>query len=119
MIDRARLRESLYCANEVIAERRRRGQPIPGWLREHHAGLATEWLMSESGHESDCGERPLAKDELIPVSEAAEILGISERQARRLSADLDGRIVGGRWVFSKSAVIEYGKERSAEHPRRS
>jgi hypothetical protein len=117
-MSRVRVRESLYCANALIAARRHCGQPIPEWLRQHHAQLTTEWRMSESGHESHCGERQLEEhDELITTSEAAEILGMSRRQAQRLSADLGGRIVGATWVFSKSSVIEYAEERSAGHPR--
>jgi Helix-turn-helix domain len=103
------LRASYFCASEVIRERQRRGQPTPDWLRRHYARLDAEIRMSESGHELSGDQGELELDELITASEVAQILGISKRQAQRLAADLDGKIVGGRWIFTRAAVIEYSE----------
>jgi hypothetical protein len=49
---RADLRESYYCAAEVIKRRRDLGHPTPGWLRQHYAKLDAEIRdLSDSGHE--------------------------------------------------------------------
>ena len=109
MSTQADLRESYYCASEVIRERRRRGQPIPVWLRQHHARLDAEVRMSRVGRESTSDRPQLKEDELITAREAAEILDVSKRQAQRLAPDLDGRIVGGRWLFSKAVVVGYAE----------
>jgi hypothetical protein len=100
-----------YCAAALIRSRRRTGEPIPDWLRQHHAQLDAEIRasMSRSGHESACGQGQLRQEELISAREAAEILSISKRQAQRLACDLDGRIVGARWLFKKATVIEYAE----------
>ncbi|WP_420220534.1 helix-turn-helix domain-containing protein [Mycobacterium marinum] len=49
----------------------------------------------------------------VPLSadEAAEILGCSTQWVRRIAADLDGRQVAGRWIFHRSAVMDYAEAR--------
>ena len=92
------LRANFYCAAEVLRSRQRTGEPVPAWLRQHHRQLDTAFRMSQSGHEncSDAGE-------------AAELLRKSKRQCQRLASDLGGQIVGGRWLFSRAAVVEYAE----------
>lgn len=44
--------------------------------------------------------------QVVGVAEAAALLGVSERQVRRLAATgaLPGRLIGGAWVFEVAAV---------------
>ncbi|RFZ48240.1 hypothetical protein MSS2_04756 [Mycobacterium marinum] len=104
------LRAAYYCAAEVIRHRRRTGQPLPDWLRRHYAALDAAVLMSRSRHESESVPAQLGQEQ-ITAQEVADMLGCSKRQTLRLAADLDGRIVGGRWLFPRSAVGQYVAER--------
>lgn len=108
-VERPDLHAAYYCASALIRSRKRTGEPIPSWLRQHHARLDAEIRrMSRAGHESLSDTEELhPMDDLITAREAGEILGVSKRQTQRLAADLDGQIVGGRWLFSRSAVAEY------------
>ena len=108
-------RAGLYCAAAVIRSRQRNGEPIPEWLHRHFDRLDAEIRMSESGHEFDSDAGQLAQDELITAREVSRMLGCSKRQAQRLASDLEAEIVGGRWLFRRSAVTEYveGRRRRA------
>lgn len=46
-------------------------------------------------------------EELITTEEAAQMLGISNRQARRRAPQLGGRLTGGRWLLDRRAVLEH------------
>ena len=87
-----------YCAAEVMRHRQRAGQPVTHWLSAHYARLDAAARVSRSGHEFDGGTEQLEPEKLITAREAATILDLSKRQIHRLAADLDGRIIGGRWV---------------------
>jgi hypothetical protein len=49
--------------------------------------------------------------ELITAREAATILGCSRCHAQRLTADLDGQIVDGRWLFRRDLVTDYAQQK--------
>jgi hypothetical protein len=72
-------------------------------------------LMSATGHESDVHPGQL-EEELIGTAEVAGILNCDPRTVRRLTNDLDGQRISGRWVFTKSVVQQYQEERS-DHRR--
>lgn len=112
MVDpNVQLRAAYYCAAEVVRARTLSGQPIPSWLRRHYTDLdSTIRTLSESGHESDGAAEQLASEELITAREAAAMLGRSKRQVQRLAADLDGRLVGGRWLFNPAVVRDYAEK---------
>lgn len=105
------VRPAYYCAAEVMRHRQRAGQPIPHWLSRHFDQLDAKIRASESGHESDRAAGQLDDEKLITAREAANIVGRSKRQVQRLAADLDGQIVGGRWLFQLNTVTEYAEER--------
>jgi hypothetical protein len=110
-----RSRASLYCAAEVIRCRQLAGQPIPGWLRRHHARLKSEHLPG-SGHEIACGDdqlRQLSRDEWMGTADVSRHLGLSPRQVRRLGIErkLGAQRVSGGWIFSRISVIEYGRRK--------
>lgn len=46
-------------------------------------------------------------EELITTQEAAQMLGCSNRQARRRAPQLGGRLTGGRWLLDRRAVLEH------------
>jgi hypothetical protein len=109
---------ALYCVTELIDRRRRANVPVPDWMvrigrRFNQASL------SASGHESDPVEQQLDTERLIGTIEAATILGMSERQTRRIASDLDGEIVGQRWAFRLSTVEQYAEEKRNGEPSRS
>lgn len=69
---------------------------------------------------ADCGNRqppmaPVAEgSDQIDTKELARMLGVQERQARNVgrAAQL-GRLVGGRWVWSRAATSAYLDERES------
>lgn len=44
---------------------------------------------------------------MVPSAEAAEVLGLSPRQARRLAPKLGGQLVAGRWLVDRDALLEH------------
>ncbi|WP_280471669.1 helix-turn-helix domain-containing protein [Nocardia cyriacigeorgica] len=105
------IRAALYCASEVIRTRQQHAQPVPDWLRRHRAALTAAVEQSVTGQEaSGAGSHSETAENLIGTREAAAILGCSKRQAQRLAADLDGWLVGGRWVFRRTDVDRYRQE---------
>lgn len=112
---------ALYCVNEVVDRRSRAGVPVTPKIRHLSRKLDLASLTSEvsaSGHEKSGGSERLVSDRLIGSREAANILGLSTRQVRRLASDLDGRKYGGRNLFRLSTVTEYAQERSSERCQR-
>jgi hypothetical protein len=49
--------------------------------------------------------------DLITSEEAGALLGVSARYVRDVPGRLDGRWVGGRWLFPRKAVAEYARTR--------
>lgn len=113
-LDDELVRSAYYCADRELRARRRARLPIPASLHRlhQHLGLAIR-CASQLGQETATAAAGL---ELISAQQAAQLLGLSKRQAQRLAADLDGEIVGGRWLFRRSVVEQYANERM-EHQR--
>jgi hypothetical protein len=102
-----------WCAAVAIQSRRENRKPIPDELRRHHnrLDLAIK-CMSDPGHEIDQEPSQLEPDELITTQEMATTLNCSQRQAQRLAErDLDGQLVGGRWLCRRSIVETYAQGR--------
>lgn len=60
---------------------------------------ATGHADSEPDHTGDA--------ETMTTTEAAQLLGVSDRTARRLAPGLGGRRIGGRWHLDAAAVAEH------------
>lgn len=101
----------LYCVTELVDRRARAGVPIPAWMHALAQRFDLASLTSPRGHESDGAAAELEMPVLIGSSEAADIIGVTARQVRRLRADLAGEKVGGRMVFNLQTVKEYAEER--------
>lgn len=96
---------ALYAVRDLITRRRLAGRPIPHEVLSLYAALDSASLF---GRESDTAPAQLG-DDFIGASEAAEIIGCSSRWVREIHADLDGRLVAGRWVFPRHVVVEYAQ----------
>lgn len=90
-----------YCVREVMRRRLLTGVPIPNWLRR----LDRDLSMSACGPKTQVPQEEL--ETTIDTAEAAALLGYSTRHVRRIAADLDGRLVAGRWIFHRRTVAEY------------
>lgn len=65
-------------------------------------------LASAAGQQdTQPAPQPDTEPEWITTEEAAQMLGISNRQARRLAPALGGRLTGGRWLLDHRAVTEH------------
>ena len=67
--------------------------------------------MSANGH-TDVREPEEMQDypceqPTVTVAEAAEQLGLSERQTRRRAPQLGGRRIGGVWLLDQTAIDEH------------
>ena len=98
------------CEAVLIAERSRRSSGLP--LSRDYATIAAELhaAMSAAG-QSDVRSDPDPKTDVVhptvTIEQAAEVLGVSKRQARRLAPDLGGRIVNGGWLLDPQAIREH------------
>lgn len=97
-----------YAVRVAIAARHRNGYPSDPRLTELAAAV------SEPGT-ADTEPPPAQHDphEWIDTREAANMLNISNRQARRLAPQLDGQLHAGRWLIPRAAVDEHLKGRAA------
>jgi hypothetical protein len=102
------VRAAYYCVAEVIRLRQLGGIPVPDWLRRHYNHLDAEVRVSHTRQESE-GSRTYSESDLIGTGEAADMLGWNIRKVQRLAADLGGRRVAGRLVFSSFEVHEYAE----------
>ena len=77
--------------------------------REYFEALAA--ALAAVGHTAipETPEMPSYPQQLptVPVTEAAERLGLSQRQCRRLAPRLGGKRVGGRWFLDDEALREH------------
>lgn len=94
---------ALYCARQVAIWHNRQGH-LPRWLAEHLRRC--EQAASRPGHETGTAAEQ-SEPVRISAREAATILGVSKRHTIRLAADLDGQLVGGRWLFNPTIVTTY------------
>lgn len=66
--------------------------------------------MAAAGH-SDIDKTSISKavpmQPTMPLAEAAERLGISTRQARRIAPKLGGRKIAGRWFVDEIALRQH------------
>lgn len=100
-------RVALQAALIAIRSRRVNGLPESPAYR----ALATALAKSVNGH-ADVREVVVEQhypreQPQVPISQAAEQLGIGERQVRRLAPKLGGRKIGGRWFVDEHALTEH------------
>ncbi|MGV6990873.1 helix-turn-helix domain-containing protein [Gordonia amicalis] len=110
LLSQSQVRTALWAIEELRRRRRLVGQPVPPALADLHHHL----IMSAHGPAPEVSapqskSRPI---EAIDAQEAATILGITPRHARRLAADLDAQRIAGRWVFNRHNVIAYAEGRT-------
>lgn len=98
------VRLSLYAVRDLIARRRLGNIPIPpGMHRLYH----DYEVASTHGSKDEVTQEESDPEELIDSTEAAAILHCSARWVRQIRTDLDGRNIGGRWVFRRQTVVDY------------
>jgi hypothetical protein len=100
------------CAAEVYRNRQLSGQPIPGWLKRHYTRLHAE-ILSRTRRETDCDtdEDGQLAHEWLGSREVATMLLLSPRQVQRHAGELGGRLIGGRWMFNRSATEAHAERR--------
>lgn len=92
---------ALYAVQLGCEVARARNGVVPAPFEQLRAVLASAYR----GHGDVPNSRGPRKLELIRTSEAAEILGLSIRQARRLSDRIDTEHRAGRLMFDKAGVL--------------
>ena len=104
-------RLALYAVTDLIARRLIANRPVPPGFHRFRVELDA----SARGSEFDSAPAQLTGEELIDTAEAAALLHCSARWAREIASDLDGFSIGGRWFFSRKAVVEYAEMRGHEN----
>lgn len=103
------LRTTLECVVVAIRASKTAGRP-------HHVyeTLACELAagMSANGQTdvrlpAVCDSVPVEQQPTVPVTEAADRLNISLRQARRLAPQLGGKKIAGSWLVDELALREH------------
>ena len=104
------VRAAYYCSAWVCRSLKENRRPIPDWLQSHFDRLDSEVRMSRARQEKR-GVEPSSEEEetWIGSPDAAQILGWSKRQVQRHAKELAGQIVGGRWLFRESLVVEFAE----------
>lgn len=90
---------------EAVVRRRQRRELVP--VAMHHLLERLDGLLLTGAANGTAAECDSAKLELIGTAEAARILGCRPEWVRRISTQLDGERVGGRWVYPREAVEEH------------
>lgn len=89
-----------YAVDVAQRARRRNGLPRLAALD------ALDAAVTPSGH-TDTDDEPTGQPDDMTTTEAAALLGISERTARRHAPNLGGRLTAGRWLLDRQAVAEH------------
>lgn len=92
----------VYAVRVAQRDRARNGLPRSRDLDQLAAAVA-----QAAGGQSDSCEQVEVQADYISCSEAASILGCSERSVRRWAPGLGGQLVGGRWLVDRQAVVEH------------
>lgn len=93
------------------AEYRRNGSPLPAVLSD----LFTKIEVTAKCVEALIESSPAARETVwIRTSEAAELLGVSERRVRALGECLTRKKVLGAWRFDRADVLAEAEARTAE-----
>lgn len=101
---------AVYCAGLAVQLHRKAGVEPPDWLLDHER----ECQMSPPRHETH-PPGPHSEHDDIGTTEAARIIGLSERQVQRRQADFGGRRTpSGQLVFDRRRIIEYAEWRRQE-----
>ncbi len=121
--DETSLRYLKFAAVAGMEKLKRSGKSAPPVLTElYHAAAAAYSQVSEGGRgdgPEQTGVQSLSPTELIGTAEAADILGLTQRQIRRLGSTLDGeQMANGSWVFQRVAVEDYREARRDARQRR-
>ena len=93
----------------AAAQRRRVQNGLPPGRAFSALAQAVAAAQQASGH-ADAANTPEAHDGVEPtvtVPEAAERLGLSDRQIRRIARRLGGKKTAGRWLMDDDAVREH------------
>ncbi len=72
------------------------------------------WVEASPSPQGDIAETDIRQHgeqtgspRFIPSSEAAELLGVTHRQVRRLAPRLGGQLVAGRWLIPRKELEEH------------
>ena len=111
MLSERHLRLALFCVAEELRTRQRGKPPGPApWLWELVAALKSEVALTHS-RQSDIVEREESNHEHeIGTGQAAEALGWTRRRVQRRAADLNGRLVAGRYLFDACTIRGIAQE---------
>jgi hypothetical protein len=97
----------------LIAEGARRHNGLPNSAAHIALAEALTIAMSARGHADvrECAELQDYPQEppSVTIANAAEQLGLSERQTRRLATQLGGKKIGRQWLLDQTAIDEHNE----------
>lgn len=101
-----------FCVEVAQRARRRNGLPPSVAIARLAAALAPTGLGDAPQTEVEHPEGG-AVQEVVSTREAAELLGCSPRQARRLAPLLGGRLIGGRLALDRQCILDHLEGKTA------
>jgi hypothetical protein len=105
------VRRLIFLAADAVSWRKRLGVACFDWMTELAGRYPLTSEMSASGHELERASAQSEEPILLGPREAADLLGLSTRQVRRLANDLDGEWIGTGRVYRLEKVLEYAEGR--------
>jgi hypothetical protein len=103
------LEAAYFLGHRSFDPMRAAGRPISNSITNYMRKLDLTWEMAHVGHEFDSDSEQ--SDPWISTQAAAQIVGLSKRQTRRLAPELEAEMFNGRLMFRDSKVREYSKGR--------
>lgn len=97
-----------------IHARRRSGYRVTAAQQAVADAVGAAYVEAARGRADAAASAASAPSPVDPMTtdDAAALLGVSPRHARRMATSLGARRTGSGWVWDKTAIIEYLEERS-------
>jgi hypothetical protein len=96
----------------LIAARARRHNGLPSSATQTVLACALNTAAMSAGGQSDVRKTEILQaiprqQPTVTINEAAQQLGLSDRQTRRLAPQLGGRKIGGHWLLDQDSITEH------------
>ena len=104
------LQAAYFLAHRFVDPMRAAGRPINDVIAKYTRKIDLSWQRSADGPEN-VGRSEALEQASCNTAEAARIIRVTQRQARRLAekGDLEGQKFGTVWVLSRQSVNDYAE----------
>ncbi len=100
----------------LVAKRERQRSGLPHSKALDDIGTALLAAMGQRDVPEPVPESSYEQQPDVSIEHAAQILGLSRRQTRRMATELGGMIIAGRWMLDRQSIIERKEYRDSHTP---